>query len=213
MNDRLSNQFGRPPLDLVEQSQPRFTFCQSDDGMAAAFSQDRIDFPVTEAFSLFNDLWALVNTHSIQQLASTVIAPIALAAFLLAAQVYVQLTASLFISQYVLIDPLMTDPHPGVLPQPAGNLLRTPILTQKAFNPHPGLFGDSRFGFLASTQRQLVSLFGPVTTLATVPPQFSAHRGFVHPNDTGDHSFDLLVSRGLSYSSLPLSTIKVALTS
>ena len=186
MDDRFSNQFSAPPFDLVQQGQSRFSFCQGNDGMAASFSQDRIDFPVTETFSLFNDLWASVNTHSIRQLASTVIAPIAFAAFLLAAQVSVQIATGSFVCQNVLIDPLMTDPQPGVLFQPAYDLFWAPILTHKALDPQPGLFGDLWLGFLASTQRQLVGLFGPVATLSAVPPQLSADRGFVHPNYTGD---------------------------
>lgn len=61
MEDRFSNQFSATLFDLVQQGKPRFVFRQGNDDMAASFAQDRIDFPVTEMFSLFNDLWALVN--------------------------------------------------------------------------------------------------------------------------------------------------------
>jgi hypothetical protein len=93
---------------------------------------------------------------------------------------------------------------------------------------------------IVPTERPAMSLFRSIASQATIATQFTAYGGFMAANHFGylrsivihfqhsinlislflgklrvahKHSFDLQVSRGLSYRSLPLSTIKVALVS
>jgi hypothetical protein len=240
MDDGITNHLGSPPVNLIQQGKPGLAIRQGDDGVAASFAQDSIDFPITQPFFLFNDRRTLINTHAFRQLTAPIIAAIAFSAFLLATQVFVQITTSAFVCQNILIDSLVADPNTCVPLQQSSSLFRAPILSQLVLDKHPGSLGYSGLGFPTSAQRYVVSLFGTIAALASVPLQLSADRGFVYTDDTGylrlimahfqqrinlvslfmgklcvvhKRSFDLAVSRGLYYLSLPLSTIKVALVS
>jgi hypothetical protein len=152
----------------------------------------------------------------------------------------IQLTSHLLVHQNVLVDPLKTDLDRKIPAQPPRNLLRAPIQTQLRFDLIPCFWQDTIMAMIATTKRLVMSLLRPVASQPTITFQLSTDGGFVLPYHYGDfclivthfqqsrnlvslslgklcvshkHSFDLAVFRGLSYRSLPLSTIKVALVS
>ena len=75
---------------------------------------------------------------------------------------FVQITSRLFISQNVLIDPLMTDLNVVVFQQPARDLFRAPIQTKSIFNQRPGFRWDLRLTLPAPAQRQAMRLLRSV---------------------------------------------------
>src|SRR4030066_791992 len=152
----------------------------------------------------------------------------------------IQLTSRLFVHQDVLVNPLMTDLDRIEPLQPSRDLLRAPIQTKLRFDQIPCFWQNVKMAVIAATKRLVMSLLRTVASLPTISSQLSTYSGFVRPDHLGDlclivvhfqqsrylvslflgklrvahkHSFDLQVSRGLSYCSLPLSTIKVALVS
>ena len=58
-----------------------------------AFTNDRVQFPVTNTTAPVYNRWMLINTDPVNQSTPTAIGAIALSADLLAAQVAVQITA------------------------------------------------------------------------------------------------------------------------
>ena len=167
-------------------------------------------------------------------------ASVPLAALFLASQMFVKITSRSFIRVNVLVDPLMTDTVLSVLLHPQRNLFRAPILTDLFFYPSPGLRRNPAAVPTPSLHCFVMCLLGAITSLAAVPSQFSADGRFVNSDCLGylrlivltfqkcmnlisltlgelvvanKRSFDLSVSRGLYYTSLPLLTFKVALMS
>ena len=169
-------------------------------------------------------------------------AGVTLAAFLLAAQMLVQITTSSFVTQNVLVNPLMTDLDLVVFQQPARNLFRAPILTNFGLDQRPGFSLDSALTLLAPAHCQTMGLLRSIAALTIIAIQFSTDRPFIHANAfsnlglimshfqkriylvslclgklfVGSHkcSFDLAVLEALILPQLtPFSAIKVALES
>jgi hypothetical protein len=124
--------------------------------------------------------------------------------------------------------------------QPSRNLLGAPVQAQLGFDNVPGFLKDANMPVLVVIESFKLRLFSSLSSSTTVTVQLSADGGFMATNLFGSlglvmtyfqksinlislfmsklcvahkHSFDLAVFRGLSYRSLPLSTIKVALVS
>src|SRR3989337_754951 len=152
----------------------------------------------------------------------------------------IQVTSRVFVCQDVLVNPLVTDLDGMIPTQPSRDLLRAPIQTQLSFDHLPCFRQDANSAVIAATKRLGMSLLGPVASQTAIAAQLPTYGGFVRANHFGDlrsvvthfqqgiylvslflgklrvahkRSFDLAVFRGLSYRSLPLSTVKVALVS
>ena len=91
-----------------------------------------------------------------------------------------EISASMFVHENVLVDPFMADLKTVVLPEPIRYLLRTPILADQRFDQDPGGGFNAIPGFLTSVQSKLMSLLGAITFLSTIASEFSADRGFVN---------------------------------
>jgi hypothetical protein len=145
-----------------------------------------------------------------------------------------------FVRQDMLINPFMTDLDGSILAQPPRDLLRTPIKTQLGFDRVLCFPKDANSPVPVAIEGFEMGLLGSIASLATIPTQLPTYGGFMAANHSGylclvmtyfqqsinlvslflgklrvahKRSFDLAVSRSLSYRSLPLSTIKVALVS
>ena len=92
----------------------------------------------------------------------------------------VKVATRLFIGQEVLIDPFMTDMNTGLGFQPSRYMFRAPILLNQLFNPLPSFRRDARLGLVASAERQAVGLFGTLSPLTTIAPQFPTNGRFMH---------------------------------
>ena len=84
-----------------------------------------------------------------------------------------------FIGQDVLIDPFMIDMNTVLCFQPPRYLFRAPILLNQLFNPLPSFRRDARLGLVASAERQAVGLFGTLSPLTTIAPQFPTNSRFM----------------------------------
>ena len=71
-------------LDLSQESQAGLPLGQGDNRMTMSFSNNRIDFPVTQALASIHNNRPLVDTHPVFELSTPVIASIALPALFLA---------------------------------------------------------------------------------------------------------------------------------
>ena len=86
----------------------------------------------------------------------------------------------LFIGQDVLIDPFLTDMNTGLGFQPPRYLFRAPILLNQLLNPLPSFQRDARLGLVASAERLAQGLFGTLSPLTTIAPQFPTNSRFMH---------------------------------
>ena len=111
-----------------------------------SFSNNRIYLPITLTLASINDSRPLIYGHTVRQLSTPIIASITLPALRLATQVPVEISSSVFIRQDVLVDPFVADTDALGLLEPAGNLLRAPILTDEELDQSPGRMIDVRFG-------------------------------------------------------------------
>jgi len=182
----IADRFGRAVINFAQQGQTRFALRQGDNSLVMSYSHNGVHFPISNPLTLIDDLWALLNTSAIRQFTPAVMATVALAALLLAAQVFVQITPSLFIAQDVLIDPLMTDLDMLVFQQPARNLFRAPIHMNFGFDQRPDFRLDPALTLLTPAHRQVMGLLWSIATLTTITAQLSTDRGFVHPKAIGD---------------------------
>jgi hypothetical protein len=85
-----------------------------------------------------------------------------------------EISASMFIRENVLVDPLMADLKVLVLPEPIRDLLRAPVLTDQLFDQEPGGGFNTIPGSLTSIQGKLMSLLRTVSFQSTISPQFPA---------------------------------------
>jgi hypothetical protein len=140
----------------------------------------------------------------------------------------------------MLVNPFVADTDCLGSAQPARNLLGAPIQAKLGFDRIPCFLNDANTPVFMTIEGFEMSLPGTIAPTATITMQLAAYGGFVATNHFGylrlvmtyfqqginlvslslgklrvahKHSFDLLVFRGLSYRSLPLLTIKVALVS
>src|SRR3989304_6448038 len=152
----------------------------------------------------------------------------------------IQIASRMFVRQDILVNPLVADLDGRIPIQPSRDLLWAPIQTQLRFDQLPCFRQDSHSAVIATTKRFVMSLLGPVASQTAIAAQLPTYGGFVRANHCGDlrsvvthfqqgiylvslflgklcvahkRSFDLAVFRGLSYRSLPPSTIKGALVS
>ena len=93
---------------------------------------------------------------------------------------FVQRAALAFVGIDMLIDPLMANRHQALEPHHAMDLLGAPVLTQTRFDEPPMGSGNS----LATDNgtallEEPVSLFGAISTIASVATQLAADRGLV----------------------------------
>ena len=99
----VADHFGCTAVNFLQQSQTRFTFRQRNNGLAMSFANNGIHFPIPNPLTMVNNLRALFNASAIGQITPAVTMAVAIAAFLLAAQVLGQVTTGSFIAQNVLI--------------------------------------------------------------------------------------------------------------
>ena len=123
INHPIAYQVGSVSLDDTQQGKARFPLRKGFDRLATSFANHSVQFPNTDTFTLVYNPRMLINAHPIGQFPSTVIAAKAFTALLLAAQRFVQITASAFVSQNVFQDSFMTDLDIGVSIQPVRILL------------------------------------------------------------------------------------------
>jgi hypothetical protein len=148
--------------------------------MTLASTDDRVYFPVAQSLALLYDGRTLFNTCGLGQFASPIMAAIAFAALLLAAQVVVQVTASPLVSPNVLVDPLMANLNAIFLHQPTRNLLRAPVLAKQLFYHAPVFWPQARSGFVATLERHFMRLPWSVATLPVITPHFAGNGRFMH---------------------------------
>src|SRR5215207_7249525 len=176
------NRLGTSLRDLAKQGEARISFAEGHPDWFVTFADQGVHFPVAQTFSVVDNGWTLFDTATIRQCAPSIILAIALAAFLLAAQMPIQVTTTLFVFEDVLIDPFMTAANPLLLYQPARDLFRTPVLPQQCFHYRPRFGGDSGHRFRPPFHRQILRLLRTITALTSVASQFAANSGFVYIN-------------------------------
>ena len=107
----------------------------------------------------------------------------------------VKSSTSPFVGQDGLINPLMTDLHIVLGFQPPRYLFRAPVLPNQLLNPSPGFKTDAALGFVTPSERQTVGLFGTLTALTTIAPQFPTDGRFMHTD--GFRNLSLVVTHFL----------------
>jgi hypothetical protein len=166
LNPSLANLVGSASIHFAQQGEARLTFCQGDNGLAMPLASEGVHFPITDPQTFLDNSWSLFNAHSVGQLATTVVAAIAFAAFLLAAEMTIQIASRLFVYQDVLVNPLMTDLDGLMSAQPPRDLLWAPIQTQLRFDQLPCFRQDANSAVIATIKRLVMGLFGPVGSCA-----------------------------------------------
>ena len=104
-------------------------------------------------------------------------------------------STSPFVGQDGLINPLMTDLHIVLGFQPSRYLFRAPVLPNLLFHPSPSFGTDAALGFVTPSEGQAVGLFGTLTALTTIAPQFPTDGHFMHVD--GFRNLSLLVTHFL----------------
>ena len=104
-------------------------------------------------------------------------------------------STSPFVGQDGLINPLMTDLHIVLGLQPSRYLFRAPVSQDQLLNPSPGFGTDAALGFVTPSEGQAVGLFGTLTTLTTIAPQFPTDGRFMHTE--GFRNLSLVVTHFL----------------
>ena len=80
LDDGISHRLSRIALDLFQEIPARFSLRQGDNGMTTSFADNRIHFPVTQTLASIHYSGPFVDTHSVLELVTPIIAPIALPA-------------------------------------------------------------------------------------------------------------------------------------
>ena len=91
-----------------------------------------------------------------------------------------EISASMFIHENVLVDPLMADLKTVVILEPIRYLLRAPFLADQRFDQDPGGGWSAILGFHTSVQSKLMCLLGSITFQPTIVSKFCADRGLVN---------------------------------
>lgn len=141
-----------------------------------AFSYNCVAFPVPFSTAAINNRRAVVNAHTIPELALAIIVTVALSIRLRGhSQVLIEVSSIGFVSENGLIDRLMVQRHFYTSFQIAGNLLWAQILANQLFNHVSDTIRNlDRLMCLAATPTgKLLGLLGPVATQTTVPLQLS----------------------------------------
>src|SRR6266581_2960806 len=123
--------------------------------------------------------------------AAAVVAAVALPAlFARAPQVLIQRTAGAFVGPDVAVDRFMADGERAVAPQPAGDLLRTPIFPQQPLDLRPVCGRESPIAARARAPAAGVPVgeLGTVAAVArrAVAPQFAPDRAAVATQNARD---------------------------
>jgi len=168
LDDGITHLLRGLAIDFLEQRQSRLAFAQSYDGLTTSFPDDGVGFPITQPTSGVDDGRTIINAYPVTQLPTAVIGAVPLPTGFLASQVAVKIASSTFVSQDVLIDPLMAYSESLGLSEPSGDLLRAPVLANQPLDQRPGRWGNVHLGLAATGHRHPVSLFGPVPTFAFV---------------------------------------------
>ena len=84
LDNSIRHGLSRFILNLSQEGQTRLSLNQGDNGMTMSFSNKGIHFPITQALTSIDDLRSFVDTHSVLEYSTPVIAPVALPALLLA---------------------------------------------------------------------------------------------------------------------------------
>ncbi len=156
-------------INLGQQAKTRSAFSRGNNVLTMAFADDGVHFPIANLATFFNDCWALFNSHSIGYFATPLIAAIAFASLLLAAQVPIRIASCLLVCQNVLVDPFVTDPDRMMPRQRPRYLFRAPIPTELRLNHVPRLFRDALVGVILTAKRLMMCLLLPIATLTFVP--------------------------------------------
>ena len=160
--------------------------------MSMTFADDRIRFPIAQSLAGIHDRRPQVDAHPVFELPPPVVAPVALPAPFLAAQMSMEISSSAFVGENVLVNPFVTDMKTAILIEPTRYLLWAPFLADHGFDHDPNDFMNSIFRFLASAHRKLMGLFGSISFQPSIPSELSADCRLVNVDQARD--FGLIVS-------------------
>ena len=119
---------------------------------------------------------------------------IALPAWLLAAQMTMEIATASLVLIDMLVNPFMADRYAFLPRQPTADLLRAPVLPKQLLHTCPGRFRYPRsVPLFLAVLRQPVGLFGTVAFQSLVPSQFPADGRGIAPQNLSD--FFLAVTR------------------
>lgn len=122
-------------FELAEEQVARFPVHETDEAVATAFADDRVDFPVAELGTAFGSTGPLADMSFTRQAAATVIGSIAFSPLLsCAAQMRVERAPETAIQPDMLIDGFVADGEFAMAAQMAGDLLGAPLASQQGFD-------------------------------------------------------------------------------
>ena len=146
-----------------QKGQPGISLHQRNQYSRVIFANDRVQLPVSDTAAVYDDGRTLLNRLPVRELASTVIRAISFSAWLLVAQMCVQVTTG------TLLFPRQTEV----------DLFRVPVLLQKSLDPFQSL---SRCAFrtlrLAKHHGKTMRLLLAIPLQASVAPNLSTGREF-----------------------------------
>src|SRR5579859_1607852 len=174
------DQIARLPLDQRQHAGPRL-----------ARPEHGVPLPMPQLPTRLDDPWPRAEWTFPREAAPTVVAAVAFAALLPGpAEVAVKLAPGRLIGPDVAIDGLVADRELAVAPQPAGDLLGTPVLAHQHLDPGPVRGREAAIapGARAAAPRVPVGELGPVRTIAGSPvtPELTADRAPVAVEQAGD---------------------------
>jgi len=173
-------------IHFSDQGKTSFSLCEGHNCLASTFTQNSINFPIPQALTLIDDLWTLLYASTIRQFATAIVAAVSLAAFLLAAQMTMQISTSPFISQDMPIDSLVTDPDTVISVQPTRNLFWAPIQAYFSFDQHPSFWQNTICRLPLPFYSLAVGLLGTIAATSTIATQLTTDGGFMYSNHTSD---------------------------
>ena len=117
----------------------RGALIECHEGLFLARANHQIALPVAEAAALSHDVRTQINGYLVRNRATTLASAMAFPAHLLAAQGAMQCAAGPLVGVDSLIDRLVADGRLFVGLEVAGDLFRTPRLSQPSIDDSPGL--------------------------------------------------------------------------
>ena len=92
-----------------------------------------------------------------------------------------------FVTQHILVDPLVADPHRLSVAQPAADLFRTPLVAQELVDQMPRLGGNAHVALrVTPSQHEALRLLRALPTSSPIGLYFATDSGGMDSNDTGN---------------------------
>lgn len=183
LNDVLCNSFFGPLFYQAHPQKSAFPVNQGHNRTFHPFANDGVSFPIANPFSSLYEPWTLLNELLMGDFASIIAACTSFPILFLAPKVFVQLAAILFVFPNNLIDPFGTDLNAKIFQNPLSGLFGAEILSQISFNDQPVFRCDPFSGFVLSPFCPSLGLLVAITSLSSIPFQFSADRLFIDADD------------------------------